>query len=291
MIFVTGATGFVGNHVVSALLAFGEKVRCLVRPGSEKRLRYPAEIAKGDIFSPDLAEKMSGCKAVIHLIGIIREIPQKGITFKRLHVEATARALAAAKKAGIKRFIHMSALGSTPKAVSSYHQTKFQAEELVKRSGLIYTIFRPSVIYGPYDHFTTILAKTIKVSPIIPIIGNGLYKLQPVHVYTVALAFTLALYLPAAYNQIFEVGGPKALTYREIVDNIALRLERKIKKVFIPVKLIKYITSYAQHAPFYPLTEEMLTMLLAGNVTKSDNFYGVFPLTPIKFQTGIGYLK
>lgn len=291
MVFVTGATGFVGNHLVNTLLAFGEKVRCLVRPGSEGRLRYPAETVKGDIFSPDLAVKMAGCKAVIHLIGIIREFPQKGITFKRLHVEATARALAAAKRAGVKKFIHMSALGSAPKAATSYHQTKFQAEELVKKSGLIYTIFRPSVIYGPYDHFTTILAKTIKISPVIPIIGDGLYKLQPVHIYTVALAFTLALYLPAVRNRIFEIGGPKALTYREIVDNIAFRLKRKIKKVFVPVKLIKFITTYAQHLSFYPLTEEILTMLLAGNVTREGNFYRVFPLTPIKFQEGIGYLK
>ncbi|MDL1969833.1 MAG: NAD(P)H-binding protein [Candidatus Desulfofervidaceae bacterium] len=291
MVFVTGATGFVGNHVVKTLLAFGEKVRCLVRPGSEGRLRYAAEIVKGDIFSPDLAAKMAGCKAVIHLVGIIREFPQKGITFKRLHVEATARTLAAAKRAGIKKFIHMSALGSSPEAETSYHQTKFQAEELVRRSGLAYTIFRPSVIYGPYDQFTTMLAKIIKISPVIPIVGDGLYKLQPVHVHTVALGFTLALYLPTACNQIFEIGGPKALTYREIVDNIALRLKRKKRKVFLPVKPIKFITAYAQHFSFYPLTEEILTMLLAGNVTTEGNFYRVFSLTPIKFQEGTGYLK
>lgn len=237
MIFITGATGFVGNHLVKTLLVFDQKVRCLVRPGSESRLHYPAQIVKGDVFSPNLAEKMRGCKAVIHLIGIIREFAKKNITFKRLHIVATQRAIEAAKKAGIKKFIHMSALGTGPHAISNYHKTKWQAERLVQQSGLVYTIFRPSVIYGPYDHFTTPLAQIIKYSPFIPIIGDGLYRLQPVHVNTVALAFTLALYLDNTHNQIYEIGGPQALTYREIVDTISIRLRDNVD--FVPAN--KYV--------------------------------------------------
>jgi len=291
MIFVTGGTGFVGNHIIGALLALGERVRCLVRPGSEKKLRHKVEIAKGDIFSPDLAEKMEGCKAIIHLIGIIREFPKKGITFEKLHVEATHFALEAAKKAGIKRFIHMSALGTGPEAISQYHKTKFRAENLVKESGLVYTIFRPSVIYGPYDHFVSMLSKIIKISPILPIIGDGLYKMQPVPVKTVALAFALSLYLPASENQVFEVGGAQVLSYKEIVDTIASVLNKKIKKVYVPLEMVNFFTKKLQNLSLYPLTEEMLTMLLAGNVAKDNKFYEIFPLKPIKFKEGLSYLK
>ncbi|MDL1965336.1 MAG: NAD-dependent epimerase/dehydratase family protein [Candidatus Desulfofervidus auxilii] len=291
MIFVTGATGFVGNHLVKTLLALDQEVKCLVRPGSESRLRYPVKIVKGDIFSPDLAEKMSGCKALIHLIGIIREFPKKNITFKRLHVKATQVAIEAAKKAGIKRFIHMSALGTGPQAVTEYHKTKWQAERLVQESGLVYTIFRPSVIYGPYDHFTTLLARIIKRSPFIPIIGDGLYKLQPVHVNTVALAFVLALFLGDTHNHTYEIGGPQALTYREIVDTIAEHFKKRIKKVYIPMKIIKSVTIKLEPFSFYPLTQEMLTMLIAGNVVKEQSFYKIFPLSPIRFKESLGFLK
>jgi len=291
MIFVTGATGFVGNHLVKTLLAFDQKVRCLVRPGSENRLRHSVEIVKGDIFSADLAEKMSGCKALIHLIGIIREFPKKNITFNRLHVKATQVAIEAAKKAGIKRFIHMSALGTGPQAVTEYHKTKWQAERLVQESGLVYTIFRPSVIYGPYDHFTTLLARIIKRSPFIPIIGDGLYKLQPVHVNTVALAFVLALFLGDTHNHTYEIGGPQALTYREIVDTIAEHFKKRIKKIYIPLRIIESITVKLEVFPFYPLTQEMLTMLIAGNVVKEQSFYKIFPLSPIRFKESLGFLK
>ena len=291
MIFVTGATGFVGNHLVKTLLAFDQKVRCLVRPGSENRLRHSVKIVKGDIFSADLAEKMSGCKALIHLIGIIREFPKKNITFNRLHVKATQVAIEAAKKAGIKRFIHMSALGTGPQAVTEYHKTKWQAERLVQESGLVYTIFRPSVIYGPYDHFTTLLARIIKRSPFIPIIGDGLYKLQPVHVNTVALAFVLALFLGDTHNHTYEIGGPQALTYREIVDTIAEHFKKRIKKIYIPLRIIESITVKLEVFPFYPLTQEMLTMLIAGNVVKEQSFYKIFPLSPIRFKESLGFLK
>ncbi|HDD35631.1 MAG TPA: NAD-dependent epimerase/dehydratase family protein [Candidatus Desulfofervidus auxilii] len=291
MIFVTGGTGFVGNHIVGALLSLGEGVKCLVRPGSEKRLRHKVEMVKGDIFLPDLAKRIEGCKAIIHLIGIIREFPKKGITFKKLHVDATYAALEAAKKAGIRRFIHMSALGTRENAVSEYHKTKFEAETLVKESGLVYTIFRPSVIYGPYDHFVTMLSKVIKISPILPIIGDGLYKMQPVHVKTVALAFVFALYLSQSENKVFELGGPEALSYNKIVDIIANVFNKKIKKIHVPLNMVNFFTKRLQNFPFYPLTEDMLVMLLEGNVVKDNKFYEVFPLKPIRFSEGLRYLK
>jgi len=234
---------------------------------------------------------MKGCHTVIHLIGIIREFPERDITFERLHVEATARIVQAAKKAGVKRLLYMSALGTRSHARTKYHQTKYKAEEIVRKSGLNYTIFRPSVIYGPGDHFISPLVNFIKISPFVPIIGNGQYKWQPVHISTVTLGFELALHLSSSFNQTFEVGGPEVLTYNQIVDNIARHLGKRRLKVYIPLKLTKIVTRRAQCFPLYPLTEEMVMMLLEDNIVQKPDFYEVFPLKSISLSQGIGALR
>lgn len=293
-VFVTGGTGFVGNYVVETLLEEGYKVRVLVRPGSEKRLRAApkVEVVYGDILERNLGHKMRDCDAVIHLVGIIREFPEEGITFRALHYEATVNALEAAKAASIKRFIHMSALGASLEGRTAYFQTKAQAEAAVRESGLTYTVFKPSVIYGPYDHFTTMFARLIRWSPAIFVIGSGLYRLQPVHVKTVAKGFTLALGLPNTQNKTYEVGGPEPLEYNKILDIIAKTLgKRWLWKIHLPVTLTMFITKIFQGLAFYPLTTEMITMLLEESVISDDSFYEAFPIEPIKFEQGIDYLK
>ncbi|RMF73352.1 MAG: NAD-dependent epimerase/dehydratase family protein, partial [Alphaproteobacteria bacterium] len=145
-VFVTGGTGFVGRELVNQLLAAEHEVICLARPGSEGKLaRHDRlRIQPGDAVSGDgLAQGMAGCDAVIHLIGIIRAFPARGITFDKLHVQATERVVAACRKNGIRRYLHMSANGTRPDAVSPYHQTKWRAEERVRQSELDWTIFRP----------------------------------------------------------------------------------------------------------------------------------------------------
>ncbi|KPJ66790.1 MAG: hypothetical protein AMJ45_03595 [Syntrophobacter sp. DG_60] len=293
-VFVTGSTGFVGNYVVEALLEQGHGVKCLVRPGSEERLRATpkVEVVYGDILERELEDKMRGCDAVIHLVGIIRELPKEGITFRALHYETTVNAIEAAKSASIKRFIHMSALGASLEGKTAYFRTKAQAEAAVRESGLTYTIFKPSVIYGPYDHFTTMLAKLIRWSPAVFVIGSGLYRLQPVHVKTVAKGFALSLSLPNTQNQTYEVGGPEPLEYNKILDIIAKALGKKfLWKIHMPVSLIMFISSIFQGISFYPLTTDMITMLLEESVILDDNFYKAFPIKPIKFEEGVDYLK
>ena len=150
-IFVTGATGFVGHAVVRALLAHGFLVRCLVRPGSEAALKGFESIDRvpGDVLEPDaLAASVEGCGALVHLVGIIREHRTRGVTFDRLHTQATANMLAVAHEAGVKRYVQMSAVGTRPGATSRYHQTKWQAEEVVRASALDWTIVRPVILVG-----------------------------------------------------------------------------------------------------------------------------------------------
>src|SRR5512140_805561 len=151
-VFITGATGFVGREIVRQVRAAGHSISVLARDtGSQSALKLRSEfgvnIRAGDILDEDsLSEALTGADAAIHLVGIIAEVGDK--TFERVHVAGTLNTLGVARRQGIKRFVHMSALGSRPGAVSRYHQSKWAAEEAVRSSGLAFTIFRPSLIYG-----------------------------------------------------------------------------------------------------------------------------------------------
>src|SRR6266850_7183689 len=209
-VFVTGATGFVGHALLHQLCAAGYMVRCLVRHGSEGRLRGLGAIARieGDVLTRHgLAEDMAGCDAVIHLVGIIREQRAAGVTFERVHVEGTRNVLEAARAAGVQRYLHMSALGTRPGAASRYHQTKWAAEEAVRASGLAWTIFRPSIIYGRGDGFVTLLASMVRRLPIVPVIGSGRARLQPVPVELVAEAFARSIRMATTEKHAFDVAG------------------------------------------------------------------------------------
>ena len=120
------------------------------------------------------------------------------MTFERVHVQATKNLVDAASAAGVRRFLHMSALGARPVPADPYHITNFLADEYVRASGLTYTIFRPSIIYGPRDRSINLFVRQIQRLGFLAIIGDGQYKLQPVPVGTVARAFALALELPGA---------------------------------------------------------------------------------------------
>ena len=192
-VFVTGSTGFVGNHVLNELLEKGHQVRALVRPGSEYKLKRPDEVEStpGTVEEPaDLIQGMQGCDAIIHLVGIIRAFPNRGITFEKLHTEATANVVAAAKETGVSRLLHMSALGAREDGPTPYLSTKYAAEELVRESGLDFTVFRPSLIFGrggeAIKMFSDMVAKIV-----VPIIGDGKYRFQPVSASTVAQGFEL----------------------------------------------------------------------------------------------------
>src|SRR5438445_569139 len=229
-VFVTGATGFVGRAVVQALRAEGQVVRCLVRRGSERDLRgfEAIERVEGDVRSRHtLEDGIAGCDVVIHLVGIIREYPARGITFDRVHVDGTINVLDVAREAGVRRFIHMSALGTRAGARSRYHQTKWAAEEAVRSNPLPWTIFRPSIIYGRGDGFVTILAGMIGRLPVVPVIGTGRQRLQPVPVAHVAQGFVRALSLDARVKHTYDVGGPEPVTMVDLLDRVAAAMGRR----------------------------------------------------------------
>jgi NADH dehydrogenase len=285
-VFVTGSTGFVGNHVLNTLLDRGHQVRALVRPGSEYKLKEPdkVEVITGDVTeSADLIQGMKGCDAAIHLVGIIRAFPNQDITFERLHTEATANVIEAAKETEVPRLLHMSALGAREDGPTAYLRTKFAAEELVRQSGLNYAIFRPSLIFGRGGEAIKMFGDMVK-KYVVPIIGDGQYRFQPVSVTTVVQGFEKGLDPETAKDQTLDVGGPDNVTFDEIMDTLARVMGKSIVKIHMPVLPLRLATSALQHAPGYPLTTDQITMLLEGSTCDEKPFYELLDLTPIPLE-------
>ena len=248
MILVTGGTGFVGREVVRELVALGYPVRLLVRhPERATPVAHHAriELTQGDALQPEsLSAAMAGVQAVVHLIGIIAETSH--VTFEQAHVEATRNVLAAAKEAGVTRWIQMSAIGTRPHASSRYHLTKWQAEELVRQSGLDWTIFRPSLIYGydERDRLLNMLRLTLSW-PLdfiqlysFPLLNGGEPLIQPVSVREVAHCFALAPAKEAGIGRTYDLVGPVAFSWREMIFKILTALGKKGLYEEIPLLLI-----------------------------------------------------
>lgn len=285
-IFITGGTGFVGGHLTRELLVRGHELRLLVHRGAPAVAGV--EQVEGDVTRLDSFEQATeGCDAVINLVGIIREFPSQGITFERLHVQATENVLAAAKKAGVGRYLQMSALGTRPAAVSDYHRTKFRAEEQVRGSGLEWTIMRPSLIFGPKDAFVNMLAAQLRLAPVMPVIGNGAYRLQPIHADDVARCFGLALELPETVGQCYELCGSDRLSYVELLDAVAEAMGRTAPfKPRMPLGLMQLIIPVMQRIPQFPITMDQLQMLLEENIC-DGRWQETFSFAPKGFREGI----
>ena len=290
-VFVTGGTGFVGKAVIRALLAQGFLVRCLVRPGSEHDLKGFESIDRvpGDVLQPDgLAASVEGCSALVHLVGIIREQRGRGVTFDRLHTQATRNVLALARAAGIKRFAQMSALGARPGARARYHQTKWEAEEAVRASDLEWTILRPSIIFGRGDAFMSVLGRAVKRLPVMPVLGDGRYRLQPIPVEQVAEGFARALRTPESVRQTYEVAGPAPYAFVDLLDEVGRALGRaRVRKLHVPLAPVRALTRALDWLPFYPLTTDQLNLLEEESVTDPSRFFAELGLAPEPLAAGL----
>lgn len=291
-IFLTGGTGFIGGHLRRELLQKGHQIRLLTRR-REEGLEDGVEQVEGDVTRVDtFTGKVKGCDAVINLVGIIREFPGRGITFERLHVGATRNVINAARDAGVQRLLQMSALGTRPSAVSGYHRSKFRAEEEVRQSGLDWTIFRPSIVFGPKDDFINKLAGYIRSYPAIPVIGDGVYRMQPISADDVARCFAMALEMPETIGKAFDLCGTDRLRYIDMLDTIGRVMgKRHVTKLFSPLPVMKAIVPLLQVFSFFPITMDQILMLTEENIC-DGSWRETFRFDPVRFEAGIArYLR
>lgn len=307
-VLVTGGTGFVGRPILRELHRASHSIHVLSPRGHTAAAyaieeEFGGQIHHGNILDPALEYLDSDLKgtnehidAVIHLVGIISEIGAQ--TFENVHTRGTQNVVAWAQRAGVRRFLHMSALGTRPEAVARYHRTKWAAEEIVRGSGLDWTIFRPSIIYGPGDGFVNLFAKFIRRSPVVPVMGNGCSKFQPVSVEAVSAAFVKALTEQRAINQAYDLCGPETLTLNEMVDTILAVMQRRRLKLHVPLALgriqaagLEFIFP-AVLGKAAPLNRDQLRMLQEDNTGDDRTATGLFGLNHPPIREGIArYLR
>ena len=294
-IFVTGANGFVGRSVMDALLADGCRVRALVRGNSIERAGV--ENVRGDLFDDGpLDAGTAGCDAVVHLVGIIREAA--GNTFERVHHEGTLRVIDAAKRNGVSRLVHVSALGARPESESDYARTKAAAEAAVKASGLGYTIFRPSVILGPGGEFARMLEGWSRGTQMpyhfMPYFGVGVFglspkKVQPVDVRDVAACVAASLSMPETIGQSYDLGGPEAMSWPRMYALASTHFTGSPKlQLGFPVWYAKLLTRLAP-AKWLPFNRSQVVMAGEDNVCDPgvmERVFGIKPRTLMEALSG-----
>jgi uncharacterized protein YbjT (DUF2867 family) len=287
-ILVTGGTGFIGPKVVHALRAHDYEVRALVRdPAKGSQLAgWGAELATGDVTDPaSLRAALDGCTHVVHLVAIITGRPND---FHRVMTQGTETLIAAAKEAGVERFVLMSALGTSAETKDTvpYFAAKWAMEQATIGSGLEYTIFRPSFVFGRGGALPTFI-KQVKLSPVVTVIGPGLQRSQPIWVEDVAAYLARAVDSPQAANRTFEIGGPDTVTWNELYLTIAKVLGKRRKLVHVPYDLARTGARLTQWLPGAPVTADQVTMLQAGdNVVSNADAVDTFklPLVPLAEQ-------
>jgi len=290
---VTGGTGFVGRAIVKMLVSRSHAVTVIARniPDEDLRIEGVSYMAGSVISGDGLDEFVKGQEAVIHLVGIIRE--EGDYTFDKVHRVGTHQILNATRQEGIRRYLHMSALGTSENAVSRYHRTKWEGELAVRNSGLDWTIFRPSIIFGPEDDFINMLAGVMKKSPIMPVIGGGKNLMQPVWVQDVASAYTAALEREDAIEKTFELGGPDILNFMNIVKITAKVINKNRLFVPAPVFLVRISIVIAKSIGIkLPISGDQLQMLMEDNIVGEGTPIGELGIVPLSLEEEISeYLK
>lgn len=289
MILLTGSTGFVGRHIVKELCSRGKKLRCFARRSSDLRVLrgFDVEICYGDVRDRSSLERaLQDVHTVIHLVAIIRDTRQA--TFKQVNYWGTKNLVEAAKKAGVGRIIYMSNLGAGPDRRFPLLYSKWLGEEEVINSGLNYTIFRPSVMFGKGDGFVTVLASIIKRLPVVPVIGSGTTRFQLVSVEDIATCVAQALEDEQSVNRTIPLGGPEYLAYEEIIDIIMQELKVKRPKLHISMPLMRLIVwAMERLLPRPPITSGQLVMLSHDDMTDLDAMEHVFGIKPIALRERI----
>lgn len=274
-VLVTGASGFVGKAVVAELLKHGHTVTAGSRSGRDVGGARGVTLDVTDPGSVQRAVGQADPQAVVHLVGIIAEKGDQ--TFTRVHVDGTRHVLAATPRGA--RYVHMSALGAREDSASGYSSSKAQAEALVRASGLNWTIFQPSLIFGPGDDFFgRVLRELVSAAPIVPQIGDGRFPFRPVSVQDVAQAFALAAGSDLGAGHTYALTGPQEFTFRELLELELGALGRKKPIVPVPLFLMDLAVPLMQVLPSPPITRHQYAMLKEGNTAPNEPARTLFDL-------------
>ena len=270
-VLVTGATGFVGPHVVHALRARELPVRALARePARASRLAaWGVETVQGDVADPaSLARAAAGVEVVVHLVAIIRG---SRADFERVMAQGTRNLVAAARDAGVRRIVLASALGleERTKDAVPYYAAKWEMEQAVRESGLEYVIFRPSFVFARGGGVLPTFVRLARLAPVTPIVGPGSQRLQPIWIDDLAEYFARAVAEPVA-DRTFELGGPDAVTWNEFWERLKRTLGVRRPSLHVPFAAMRVQAALTERLPGAPVTRDQLTMLELGDNVVTD---------------------
>ena len=272
MILVTGGTGFIGPYVVHALRARDLPVRVLVRDArrGSRATAWGAELVQGDVTDrASLTAALDGADAVVHLVAIIKGAPAD---FERVMAQGTRNVVAAAKAAGVRRFVLASALGLDERSKDAvpYYAAKWEMERAVKGSGLEHVIFRPSFVFGRDGGALPTFVRLARYAPLTPIIGPGTQRIQPIWVEDLAQYYAQAVSEPAATSRTFELGGPDVLSWNEFWERLKRVLGVRRPSIHVPFGAMRLQATVTEHLPGAPVTRDQLTMLELGDNVVTD---------------------
>lgn len=271
LVAIFGGSGFLGRHVVRALAREGWRVRVGVRyPNTAHFLRPMGrvgqiQIVKANLLkADDVAEMMREADAVINLVGILF---QRGLQrFRAVHIEGAETVARTAAEHGVGRLIHFSALGASGESPSQYSRSKAEGEKCVRTAFPAATIMQPSVVFGPEDDFFNRFAALARLSPVLPLIGGGHTRFQPVYAGDVALATLAALGNSSAKSTTFELGGPEIMTLREVMQFVLRETRRRRLLMNVPFGLAKFQAAFLGLLPKPPLTLDQVRLLQSDNI-------------------------
>lgn len=287
---VTGASGFIGGHLIEALLRQGIRVRVLLRNQAKAQalLKMGVETAIGDVRDvPSLTQAFGGCSTVVHLVGIMRE--REGETFEAINHQGTRNVIEGAKMANVKKIVFMSALGTKQYADHPYFASKWRAEEEIRASGIPYTIFRSAPVLGPGGDFTNRLARLVAKWSVVPLPGSGKDRLPPIYIQDVLKFLIYAIEGQEHEGRTYEVAGPDEVELDELVELVAEVLKQEDKRSFhIPIFIIKPLVRALEWFSSDPIiTRSELALLLGNYVCDALDTYKLFGIEPTPLREAL----
>jgi len=291
MILITGATGYIGRHLVARLVAQGERPRCLVRNQQRAASILPAdkvELVEGATTRPaSLEAALQGVETVIHAAFLTADRKQSaGNQYAETNVSGTANLVKAAKVAGVRRMIEISGLGTKPDKPGSYMQGRYQSEQMLIESGLSWTIIRPSVLFGEGAPFIKGLVDLIRTAPVLPLIGGGKTLFQPIYVEDVVTIILKVLAEPErTAGKIYTIGGPEYYSFAQIYDVLLKARNTFRPKIYAPTPLVGMGAAVMEAVlPKPPLTKAAMALFSFDNITNLDSVERDFGFTPTSFR-------